>query len=132
MNRVVIDLDGDEAERGDPGLTATHIVDESMDQLREADKIVNDILIKHDLMRKVAQVPVVLLPLHFGNDNGKRTIVIRTLITKDFLTGTVATPGGDMTWDILDEMRREIKKVTGISHVLYDVTGKPPATTEFE
>ncbi len=103
-----------------------------MGQLRAADKIVNTILLKYGLMKKIAQVPVVLLPLHFGDNDGKRTIVIRTLITKDFLTGTVATPGGDMTWEILDEMRREIKKVSGISHVLYDVTGKPPATTEFE
>lgn len=133
VNRVVMDVSNVVSEQGTPWLTTTYIQDESMDQLREADKIVNDILLKHDLMGKVAQVPVVLLPLHFGENGGKRTIVIRTLITKDFLTGTVATPGGDMTWDILNEMRDTIlAKVTWISHVLYDVTGKPPATTEFE
>lgn len=33
---------------------------------------------------------------------------------------------------VVDRMRRELLTVPGISRVLYDLTPKPPATTEWE
>lgn len=33
---------------------------------------------------------------------------------------------------VLDKMVREIRNIDGISRVLYDLTSKPPGTTEWE
>ena len=44
-------------------------------------------------------MPVVLIPIHFDRDPSKqlpscqRSVVIRTFITNDFMTGIPATPG---------------------------------------
>jgi len=50
-------------------------------------------------MRKVSQMPVVLVPLHFDRDiayrhpSCQRSVVIRPFITEDFMTGIPALPG---------------------------------------
>lgn len=134
VNRVVINVSNKKIQQPESlKLTQTHLVDESTDQLRKADAIVNAILLKYNLMRSISQVPVVLLPLDIDNSKGK-TIAIRSLITNDFLTGKVAVPWGTViSWEVIKEMRDTIlKDVPWISHVLYDITGKPPATTEYE
>ena len=58
--------------------------------------------------------------------------MIRTFITQDFMTGVPAIPGADLSLDVLAKMVSEIKSVNGISRVLYDLTSKPPGTTEWE
>jgi len=113
---------------------------EVLDQLRAADDVVNRALIKHDLTTKLAQVPVVSFPVDFspGDDHPssittKRSIAIRTFITNDFMTGVPAEPGTDyMPSAVLEEMVDGIICVTGISRVVYDLTSKPPGTTEWE
>lgn len=83
-------------------------------------------------------MPVVLIPLHFDRDlltrdpSCQRSVVLRPFITNDFMTGTAAVPGRDFPEDVLLEMVTQIKKVPGISRVLYDLTSKPPGTTEWE
>lgn len=50
-------------------------------------------------MRKVSQMPVVLIPVHFDRDiaychpSCQRSVVIRPFITEDFMTGIPALPG---------------------------------------
>jgi len=114
---------------------------EALDQLRAADDVVNRALIKHDLTTKLSQVPVVSFPVdlsprsdeHPGHFTTKRSIAIRTFITNDFMTGVPAEPGSDyMPLSVLEEMVEGIEKVPGISRVVYDLTSKPPGTTEWE
>merc|ERR1712066_1014395 len=113
---------------------------EALDQLRAADDVVNRALIKHDLTTKLSQVPVVSFPVdlsgsdeHPGQNTGKGSIAIRTFITNDFMTGVPAEPGSDyMPLAVLEEMVKGIEKVPGISRVVYDLTSKPPGTTEWE
>jgi GMP synthase (glutamine-hydrolysing) len=113
---------------------------EALDQLRAADDVVNRTLIKHDLTTKLSQVPVVSFPVdlscsdeHPGQPTTKRSIAIRTFITNDFMTGVPAEPGTDyMPLAVLQEMVEGIEKVPGISRVVYDLTSKPPGTTEWE
>jgi GMP synthase (glutamine-hydrolysing) len=53
-------------------------------------------------------------------------------IAQDFMTGVPAVPGTDLNLDVLYKMVSEIRSVSGISRVLYDLTPKPPGTTEWE
>ena len=59
-------------------------------------------------MHCMSQMPVVLLPLHFDRDplqrpplpSCQRSVVIRTFITSDFMTGMPATPGEQLPMDV--------------------------------
>jgi len=131
VNRVVY-VFGDKIEAPVTAITTTFLTTETLAQLRLADRIVNTILFQHNLLRKISQVPVVLFPVSFGVE-GNRSIGIRTLITKDFMTGMPALPGKDMPVEVLQEMVNQIlNTVPGISRVVYDLTSKPPGTTEWE
>jgi GMP synthase (glutamine-hydrolysing) len=131
INRVAYFF-GDAFEHFSPTITNTHLNAESLDQLREADDIVNQLLLKHDLIRTISQVPVVSFPVNFGVA-GNRCIGIRTFITNDFMTGLPATPGKEMPEDVLQEMvTRILNEVPNVSRVCYDLTSKPPGTTEWE
>ncbi|KNC71128.1 GMP synthase C terminal domain-containing protein, partial [Sphaeroforma arctica JP610] len=47
--------------------------------------------------------------------------------------GIPALPGQQMPMDVLDQMvKRILDTVPGISRVVYDMTAKPPGTTEWE
>jgi len=130
VNRAVL-MFGEKPTSEEPVITPTHLTPDVLDQLREADAIVNEQLLTHGLMRKISQVPVVLVPLPVMNE-GHRSVVIRTLITNDFMTGHVAKPGSDLPEAVLETMVQRLLQVPGIARVAYDLTPKPPATTEWE
>uniref|UniRef100_A0A6A7G4F5 GMP synthase (glutamine-hydrolyzing) n=1 Tax=Hirondellea gigas TaxID=1518452 RepID=A0A6A7G4F5_9CRUS len=113
-------------------ITRTHLTPDVILQLQEADQIVNDVLIEFNLTRSLSQVPVILFPADFG-ENGSRGICIRTFITNDFMTGVPAIPGRTIPLNALKKMVDGIlKSVSGISRVCFDLTPKPPGTTEWE
>lgn len=112
-------------------VTPTHLDPDVVAQLQEADDIVNQILIQHKLTRTLSQVPVVLVPVSVDKE-GSRCIVIRTFITNDFMTGVPAVPGIDIEEEVVQQMVDRVEQVPGISRVLYDLTAKPPGTTEWE
>lgn len=119
-------------------ITPTYLTPTVIETLQEADYLAQTILHENNLSKAVAQMPVVIIPIHFDRDiatkscSCQRSIVIRTFITEDFMTGIPATPNVHLPLDIIKKMVTEIEKVTGISRVLYDLTPKPPSTTEFE
>jgi GMP synthase (glutamine-hydrolysing) len=117
-------------------ITPTLPCREALDQLRAADDVVNKALIKADLTTKLSQVPVISFPVDFaqnGSSTAKRSIAIRTFITNDFMTGVPAQPGTEyMPLQVLKDMVEGIQKCDGISRVVYDLTSKPPGTTEWE
>ena len=57
-----------------------------------------------DAVRCISQMPVVLIPVHFDRDTQQRpmlpscqrSVVIRTFLTSDFMTGVPAIPGKDL------------------------------------
>jgi len=121
-------------------ITLTHLTPDVIQELQMADNIVNEILLKYNLTRTLSQVPVISFPIGFW-EKGKRSIAIRTFITNDFMTGVPAIPGKTtdasgkiiMTDEILQEMfNRILSEVPGIARVVYDLTWKPPGTTEWE
>ena len=114
-------------------VTPTYLEKNVVDQLRKCDKIVNDKLFKYELISKISQVPVILFPSNFGcNEPNARSICIRTFITNDFMTGVPAEIGRDIEEKVLLEMFEDILKVDGIQRVAFDLTPKPPGTTEWE
>jgi len=57
----------------------------------------------------------------------QHSVVLRTFLTKDFMTGRPAVPGETFPHEMIDEMCQTIKaNVPGISRILYDLTSKPP------
>lgn len=113
-------------------ITPTHLTPDVIEQIQHADDIVNQELERHDLLEKLSQVPVISFPVNFGIE-GNRAIGIRTFITNDFMTGSPAVPGKDIPEEVLDIMvDRILAEVPGVSRVCYDLTSKPPGTTEWE
>ena len=132
VNRVVFVL-GEPITTPPTTVTNTVLSPPVVAQLRAADHIVTQVLMKFGLNRKLAQVPVVLFPVGFGVE-GARSIGIRAFITRDFMTGTPALPGSAaLPLEALAEIHaRILAEVPGIARVALDITAKPPATTEWE
>ena len=56
-------------------------------------------------------------------------VVLRAVTTSDFMTAESA----DLPWEVLGKVTtRIVNEVKGVNRVMYDCTGKPPATIEFE
>jgi GMP synthase (glutamine-hydrolysing) len=104
------------------------------DLLREADRIFIDELHAHGLYEKTSQAFAVFLPVRSVAvmGDGRRydyVIALRAVETVDFMTARWAR----LPYEFLDLVaRRIINEVHGISRVVYDVSGKPPATIEWE
>ena len=131
LNRVVY-LFGPTLTQPVTEITPTKLQPPVIEQLRRADDIVTQELLKSGEIRQISQAPVILIPVGFDQP-GSRTIVIRTIITNDFMTGIPATPGKQISINVVNKMvDRILAEVPGISRVAYDLTGKPPATTEWE
>ncbi|HLF96350.1 MAG TPA: glutamine-hydrolyzing GMP synthase [Methylococcaceae bacterium] len=104
------------------------------DLLRRADAIFIEELYRHDLYDKTSQAFAVFLPVKSVGvmGDGRRydyVVSLRAVETVDFMTARWA----HLPYDFLDLVsRRIINEVPGISRVVYDISGKPPATIEWE
>jgi GMP synthase (glutamine-hydrolysing) len=107
---------------------------EYADLLRRADAIYIDELRKHDLYDRTSQAFAVFLPVRSVGvmGDGRRydyVIALRAVETVDFMTAHWAR----LPYEFLDHVsRRIVNEVSGISRVVYDISGKPPATIEWE
>lgn len=102
------------------------------DLLREADAIVTSEIMRPmaDGKCRIAQCFAVLLPVGVGD---RFSIAVRAVVTNDFMTAQSAVPGIDFPSDALDNILRRVEAAAlPIDMILYDVTGKPPATVEWE
>jgi GMP synthase (glutamine-hydrolysing) len=59
---------------------------------------------------------------------GKYAVVIRAVVTEDFMTADFA----EIVESKLYKIAEDVSRLNGVAEVLYDVTSKPPATIEFE
>ena len=104
------------------------------DLLRRADAIFIEELRRHDLYDKVSQAFAVFLPVRSVGvmGDGRRyehVIALRAVETVDFMTARWAR----LPYEFLDRVtHRIVNEVPGISRVVYDISGKPPATIEWE
>jgi GMP synthase (glutamine-hydrolysing) len=107
---------------------------EYADCLRLADHIYIEELRKNELYDSVSQAFTVFLPVRSVGvtGDGRRyswVVALRAVETIDFMTARWA----HLPYDFLDHVsRRIINEVPDISRVTYDISGKPPATIEWE
>lgn len=107
---------------------------EYCDLLRRADAIFIDELHAADLYHKVSQAFTVFLPVKSVGVMGDArkydwVVSLRAVETIDFMTAHWA----HLPYDFLGKVsNRIINEIDGISRVVYDISGKPPATIEWE
>lgn len=107
---------------------------EYCDILRRADAIFIEELHKANWYDKVSQAFVVFLPVRSVGvmGDGRKydwVVSLRAVETIDFMTAHWA----HLPYELLGKVsNRIINEINGISRVVYDVSGKPPATIEWE
>ena len=111
-----------------------HVKKEYADILRQADHIFMEELNNHDLYDKVDQAFAVFLPVKSVGVTGDErrydyVIALRAVETIDFMTARWAR----LPYDFLDHVSNRImNEISRVSRVVYDISGKPPATIEWE
>ena len=120
-----------------PGLAIRIIGDvtpEKIRTLQDADAIYREEIAAAGLDTQIGQYFAVLTNLRsVGVMGDGRTydyaVALRAVTTTDFMTAESA----HLPWEVLDRVTtRIVNEVRGINRVLYDCSGKPPATIEFE
>jgi GMP synthase (glutamine-hydrolysing) len=107
---------------------------EYADILRQADHIFIEELRAAELYDQVSQAFAVFLPVKSVGVLGDSrhydyVVALRAVETVDFMTARWA----HLPYDFLDHVsRRIINEIPRISRVAYDISGKPPATIEWE
>lgn len=109
-------------------LINSSLTKERISLLQGIDAIVENFQIKHWLLRKIWQFPVVLIPV--STDWTWESIVLRPIESDDAMTANFYP----MDFDLLTELVVEIlnKHWDKIESVFYDITNKPPGTIEWE
>ena len=107
---------------------------EYADILRQADHIFMEELNNYDLYDKVNQAFAVFLPVKSVGVTGDErrydfVIALRAVETVDFMTARWAR----LPYNFLDHVSNRImNEISRVSRVVYDISGKPPATIEWE
>ena len=102
--------------------------------VQEADAIYREEIAKAGVDKDLGQYFAALTNMRsVGVMGDERTydyaIVLRAVTTSDFMTAESA----DLPWEVLGKVTtRIVNEVKGVNRVMYDLTGKPPATIEFE
>jgi len=120
-----------------PGLAVRiigEVTPEFVDILQRTDAIFIDELRKHDLYRHISQAFAVFMPVQSVGVKGDArhygyVIALRAVETIDFMTAHWV----NLPYDFLSHVsHRIVNEIPEISRVVYDITGKPPATIEWE
>lgn len=108
--------------------------EEYLEPLVQADHIFIEELRQHGLYDQVSQAFAVFLPIKSVGVVGDQrryewVVALRAVETVDFMTAIWAR----LPYDFLEKVSlRIINEISGISRVVYDISGKPPATIEWE
>ena len=110
------------------------ITEEKLDILKEADYIFREEIANAKLDRTLNQYFAVLTNIRsvgvMGDDRTyDYTIALRSVDTSDFMTAKWSR----IPYEVLDKVStRIVNEVKHVNRVVYDITGKPPATIEWE
>ena len=120
-----------------PGLAIRIIGEVTPDKVKmvqEADAIWHEEIAKAGLDKSISQYYAALTNMRsVGVMGDERTydyaVALRAVTTTDFMTAEAA----EIPWSLLQTVTsRIVNEVQHVNRVLYDCTGKPPATIEFE
>ena len=120
-----------------PGLGIRIIGEVTAEKVRivqDADAIYREEIAKAGWDKKIGQYFAALTNMRsVGVMGDERTydyaVALRAVTTSDFMTAESA----ELPWEILSKVTtRIVNEVKGVNRVMYDCTGKPPATIEFE
>jgi GMP synthase (glutamine-hydrolysing) len=120
-----------------PGLSVRilgEVTHERADILRRADAIFIDELRRAGWYDRVAQAFAVFLPVRSVGVMGdgrtyENAVALRAVQTTDFMTAHWAPLPHELLAHISTRITNEVR---GINRVVYDISGKPPATIEWE
>ena len=98
-----------------------------LDLLREADHFAMSGLRRHGLYDEIWQCPTAMIPLTIDGQ-GEELVVVRPIHSKRAMTAKPA----QLPDALLDELRRDILGLEGVSGLALDLTSKPPGTIEWE
>ena len=110
------------------------VTEEKVKIVQEADAIFREEVAKAGVDKTLGQYFAALTNMRSVGVMGDfRTydyaIVLRAVLTSDFMTADAA----QLPWDVLSKAaNRIVNEVKGVNRVLYDCTGNPPATIEWE
>ena len=110
------------------------VTEEKVKIVQEADAIYREEIAKAGWDRKIGQYFAGLTNMRsVGVMGDERTydyaVALRAVTTSDFMTAESA----ELPWDLIGTVTtRIVNEVKGVNRVMYDCTGKPPATIEFE
>lgn len=110
------------------------ITEEKIKILQEADAIYREEIANAGLDRSIGQYFAVLTNIRSVGVMGDErtydyTVALRAVTTTDFMTAEFA----EIPWDVLGHISsRIVNEVKHVNRICYDITGKPPATIEFE
>jgi len=108
--------------------------EEYLDLLARADHIFIEELQKNGLYDQVSQAFAVFLPVKSVGVTGDQrryeyVVALRAVVTVDFMTARWA----QLPYEFLEHVSLRIaNEINGISRIVYDISGKPPATIEWE
>ena len=120
-----------------PGLGVRIIGEVTADKVRivqDADAIYREEIAKAGVDKDLGQYFAAITNMRsVGCMGDERTydyaIALRAVLTSDFMTAEAA----QIPWEVLGKVTsRIVNEVKGVNRVLYDCTGKPPATIELE
>jgi len=120
-----------------PGLAVRileEVKKEYVEILQQADNIFIQALRQDNLYDTVSQAFAVFLPVQSVGVKGDRrcydyVIALRAVTTTDFMTAEWARLPHDFLAKVSNQILNEVSRVT---RVVYDISGKPPATIEWE
>ena len=120
-----------------PGLGIRIIGEVTAEKVRivqDADAIYREEIAKAGIDKEIGQYFAALTNMRsVGVMGDERTydyaVALRAVTTSDFMTAESA----HLPWEVLGKVTtRIVNEVNGVNRVMYDCTGKPPATIEFE
>lgn len=110
------------------------ITENKLNILKDADYIFREEIAKNGLDKSINQYFAVLTNLKSVGVMGDErtydyTIALRAVTTSDFMTATWSK----IPYEVLEKVSsRIVNEVKHVNRVVYDITGKPPATIEWE
>jgi GMP synthase (glutamine-hydrolysing) len=133
INRVALVLNRPSLPAQIRQITPTTLQPAVLDTLRAVDHHITQAFQQAGLLAPISQLLSVLLPID-TTEQGKHSIALRGVVTSDFMTARPAFLGAEIPVEFLQALAHQLTTqfAPQLDLVMLDLTGKPPATVEWE